>query len=155
LKGKDHESRRPGPDSQENKLLLLDTHEDIKQLFQVLELILVSVQFLFQAAFAKVSGNITPQEWGRLFAGLDSVERDFELMIGPLRLDRTLLFGIYHRLSAIRDAWLQYREHDLIQDAQRTLACEGTSNPESMIEEDRARLDDVMAKVKRLLVAAR
>src|SRR5687768_14641467 len=42
LKEKDHESRRRSPYSQENKLLLIDTHESIKSLLQCMEFIVVS-----------------------------------------------------------------------------------------------------------------
>jgi hypothetical protein len=163
LKARDHESHRRGPYSQENKLLLIDTHESIKALLQSMEFIVVSAHFFFQGCFINVKENVPPEKWKKLSDELDSIERDIEQMVGSLRLDRTLLFEVYHRLSGVRDAWLQYREHDRIQQMQRrTSECvggrdDGTSQPENerMIADDRALLDDVMGKIKRLLVAAR
>ena len=107
---------------------------------------------------------IKPNEWAKLHEGLDDVERDFQQMVGRLRLDQTLLFRIYHRLRAIRDTWLQYREHDHMEHVHKRLMGNvvdlkdnDTLFPEKrkMIEEDKMRLDDVLTKVKHLLVAAR
>ena len=160
----DSEYHRPGPDSKESKLLLVNTHEDIEQLIQVMGHIVAAAHFFFRGAFSHVKRNIPPEEWAKLHGDLDDVERDFQQMMGRLRLDQSLLFKIYHRLKRVRDIWLQFREHDYMESVQRRLAASvaGLNDsdailPESrqMIEEDRARLDDVVTKVKHLLVAAR
>lgn len=163
IKRKESESHRPGPESKENKLLLLDTHEGIKQLLLVLEYIIASAHFFFRAAFSHVAGNIPPEEWAKLYVDLDDVERDFAQMECRRRLDEALLYKIYHRLRAIRATWLGYREHDYLKYEQRQLLeSEADMNRQyalladyrKIIEDDRALLDDVVTKVKRLLVAA-
>ena len=157
---------RPGPDSQENKLLLLDTYESIKELIKMLHLIAFSAHFYFKTAFSQVQGNIPPEEWAKLYDDLCNVEREFEQMVGLLRLNQSLLFEIYHRLTAIREAWLAYRDHDEMQSEIRrepsavtlqSSAENATSmtDSENLMERDKVLLDEVSNRVKRLLVAAR
>jgi hypothetical protein len=96
----DREPRRHGPDSQESKLCLLDTHEIITRLREdadcfagrASELARMNVQAEFEKA----------REWRELSQQLAEVERDCDQMVGPLQLDRALLFGIYHRMMGIK-----------------------------------------------------
>lgn len=142
-------SRRPGPDSQDMKLLLLDTHEAITQLQRDADGHTFWAEFLARTASAQVQGHATPEEWGRLAQDLGEVERDFFLMKGNLRLDRSLLFNIYHRMLAVQEAWLEYQVRDFSRNG------ELTPKGEDVLREERALFADLIVKIKRMLVAAR
>lgn len=145
----DRESRRPGPDSQEMRLLLLDTNEEITRLHSDAEAHAFWAEFLCRTASTHVEGHATPEEWGRLAQDLGDVERDLDQMKGRLRLDRSLLFNIYHRMLAIQSAWLNYQAHDFSRGG------ELSQKGEEVLREERALFADLMLKVKRMLVAAR
>ncbi len=80
---------------------------------------------------------------------LGDVTRDLDLMVGRLRLDRSILFNIYHRMLAVQGAWLEYRARDFSR--------EGVVTPEGedVLRVEQALFADLMLKIKRLLVAAR
>jgi hypothetical protein len=130
-----------------------------------MEHIVVSAQFYFRTAFSHVQGNIPPEEWAKLYDDLSMVERDFEQMVRLLRLNQSLLFEMYHRLTAIRDAWLAYRDHDEMQSEIRqepsvTPPPNGgnaiaMADTETLLQRDKMDLEEVINRVKRLLVAAR
>jgi hypothetical protein len=143
------ESRRPGPDSQDMKLLLLDTHEAITQLQRDADGHTFWAEFLARTASSHVEGHATPEEWGRLAQDLGDVERDLDQMKGRLRLDRSLLFNIYHKMLAVQDAWLEYQRRDF------SLGGEMTPQGEEVLRTERALFADLMLKIKRMLVAAR
>lgn len=145
----DRESRRPGPDSQDMKLLLLDTHEGITQLHSDAEDHTFWAQWLARTAPIHAEGHATPEEWVRLYQDLGDVERDLDQMKGRLRLDRSLLFNIYHRMLAVQGAWLEYRARDF--------SCRGEVTPqgEEVLREEQALFADLILKIKRMLVAAR
>jgi len=145
----DRESRRPGPDSQDMKLVLLDTHEEITRLRNDAEDHAWWAQFLARTASAQVQGHATPEDWGRLAQDLGDVERDLDQMKGRLRLDRSLLFNIYHRMLAVQYAWLEYQARDFSR--------EGVVTPEGedVLRAEQALFADLMLKIKRMLVAAR
>jgi len=145
----DRESRRPGPDSQDMKLLLLDTNEEITRLRSNAEDHAWWAQFLARTASAQVQGHATPEEWVRLYHDLGDILRDLDQMKGRLRLDRSLLFNIYHRMLAMQDAWLEYRARDF------TRGGEVTPEGEEVLRVEQALFADLMLKIKRMLVAAR
>ena len=145
----DREPRRPGPDSQEMKLLLLDTHEENAKLYRIAGNHAWWAEFLFRTASSHVQGHATPEEWAMVYQDLGDIGRDLDQMKGRLRLDRSLLFNIYHRMLAIQDAWLEYRGRDF------TRECELTPQGEDVLREERALFADLMLKVKKMLVAAR
>lgn len=70
-------------------------------------------------------------------------------MIGRLRLDRSILFTIYHRMLAIQDAWLDYRRRDFSRGG------EVTPKGEEVLREERALFADLTRQIKRMVVAAR
>lgn len=145
----DRESRRPGPDGQEMKLLLLDTHEAITQLQRDADAHAFWAEFLCRTARTHAEGHATPEEWDGLAQGLGDVERDLDQMKGRLRLDRSLLFGIYHQMLAIQDAWLKYQARDFSRGG------ELSQKGEEVLREERALFADLILKIKRMLVAAR
>jgi hypothetical protein len=142
----DRELRRPGPDSQEMKLLLLETYEAITQLQRDAGHHVSWARFL---ASAQNQDHVTPEEWDNIYQGLGDVERDLYQMKGRLRLDRSLLFNIYHRMLAIQGAWLDYQARDFSREG------EVTPQGEEVLREEQARFADLMLKIKRMLVAAR
>ena len=141
--------RRHGPDSQESKLLLLDTHEAITQLHREAGHHAWWAQWLSRAAPTHAEGHATPAEWLQIYQELDDVLRELHQMVGSLRLDRTLLFKVYHWFLVIREKWLQYRWRDFSRDG------ELTPQGQAAVHEDEVRLTDVLSKIKRMLVASR
>jgi hypothetical protein len=140
---------RPGPDSQEMKLLLLDVNEDATQLERDAGDHAFWAQWLAHTAPSHAEGNTTPEEWVMIHHDLGGVTRDLDLMVGPLRLDRSILFNVYHRMLAIQDAWLKYLARDFTRNG------ELTPEGEDVLREEQARFADLMLKIKRMLVASR
>lgn len=144
----DRESHRPGPDSQESKLLLLDTHEESIQLQRNAGSYAWLAQWHPRGTHDAVS-HATPEEWFALYQDLGDVERDLDQMVGRLRLDRPLLFNVYHRIFAVQDAWLIYRARDFTREG------ELTPQGEDVLRTEQARFADLIFKIKRMIVAAR
>lgn len=145
----DREPRRPGPDSLENKLCLLETHELIQQLRQDARTIASMA-----AGFAQmnVPGEYDKaKEWIAVFQGLDDVERESDQLVGRLQLDRTHLFRVYHQMGLLWGAWMHYRTCDL------KPAVEGEKEQEIWkdIREEAAMWATVMTNIKKLLAASR
>jgi hypothetical protein len=145
----DCEPRRPGPDSQDMKLLLLDVNEDIIQLERDAGDHAFWAQWLARTAPTHTEGNTTPEQWMLIHHDLGDVTRDLDLMVGPLRLDRSLLFTVYHRMQTIQGAWLECQRRDFSRGG------EVTPQGEEVLREERAFFADLMLKIKRMLVAAR
>ena len=145
----DREPRRRGPDSLENKLCLLETHELFQQLRQD-ALILASLAAGF--ALMNIPGEYEKaKEWIAVFQRLEDVEWEFGKMVARLQLDRTQLFQIYHEMGPLRKTWMQYRTCDL------TAAVEGEKEQEIWkdIREEAAMWATVRTNIKKLLAAAR
>lgn len=145
----DREARRRGPDSNEMRLLLLDTHEEIAKLHGIAGNHAWWAQFLARTAPTHVDGHAKPEEWTGIYQELGDVERDLDQQVGPLRLNRSLLFNIYHRLLVVQSAWLNYQACDF------SCGSELTPKGEEVLREERAIFADLMLNIKRLLVAAR
>jgi hypothetical protein len=143
------ESRRPGPDSQDMKLLLLDVNEDATQLERDAGDHAFWAQWLARTDPNHAEGHANPEEWVMIYHDLGNVTRDLDLMVGPLRLDRSLLFNIYHRMQAIQGAWLECQRRDFSRGG------EVTPEGEEVLREEQARFADLILKIKRMLVAAR
>lgn len=144
-----HLGTRPGPDSYESRMLLLETPELIQQLHR-------DALDLAGMAYLLAKGNVAGEyekakEWLLLSEALDNVERDFDRMVGCLRLDRSLLFPIYHQLRPLRDTWMYYRTRHL------KPALEGEKEPEISgdVREEEAMWATIMTNVKKMLVASR
>ena len=140
----DHETRRPGPDSQESKLLLLETHELIQQ-FEEDARHYAAMSYLL--AERNVRGQYEKaKEWLQMYNDLSDVERDCFQMVGRLRLDRGLMFRIYHQTRPLRDTWVHYQTRHLNPaDKERVEA----------IRKEEAKWDTLMTMIKKLLVASR
>jgi hypothetical protein len=149
-------SHRPGRDSQESLLLLLDVSEVFPQLKQ---------ECLDSAAIARlwatVHSDITrKEEWEELYRILDDCERDYEQMVLRFRLDPVLLFTIYRHMLAVKNRWLGYRIHDLSRSTRPGSAVEGDTGPEELDDEYTRSLrnletmwDNIMTNIKKMLVA--
>jgi hypothetical protein len=145
----DREHRRPGPDSLENKLCLLETHELIQRLRQD-ALILASLA----AGFARM--NIPGEyekakEWLAVWHRLEDVEWESGQMVGRLQLDRTQLFRIYYEMRLLRKICMQCRTSDL------TPPVEGEQEQEIWkdIREEAAMWATVMTNIRKMLAASR
>jgi hypothetical protein len=141
--------RRPGPDSQEMKFELLNFNEDIIRLYSDAEDHTFWADFFSRTARNHVQGCTTPEEWVMILHDLGDILRDVDQMKGRLRLDRSLLFNIYHKMLAIEGAWLNYQARDFSRNG------ELTPEGEEVLREERALFADLMLKVKKMLVAAR
>lgn len=84
-----------------------------------------------------------------LYQDLGDVERDLDQMVGRLRLDRLLLFRIYHQMLGIQGAWLDLLARDF------TRGGEITPEGEEVLRVEQTRFADLILKIKRMLVAAR
>jgi hypothetical protein len=144
-----HEPRRPGPDSQEIKLLLLDTNEEIIQRHSDAGDHAFWAQWIARTDPTHAQGHTTPEEWAMIYQDLGDVVRELDQMVGPLRLDRSILFHIYHQMLAIQGAWLEYQARDFSHGG------EVTPKGEEVLREEQALFADLLLKIKRMLVAAR
>lgn len=144
------ESRRVGPDSQESKLWLLDTHELIQQLQQD-ALDFAAMANLLAGMNAPGNEYEKAKEWLQVSQSLADVERDYDQMVGLLRLDRSLLFRIYHQIGPILSTWMHYRTRYL------KPALEGEKDQEipEDIREEEAMWTTIMTNIKKMLVASR
>lgn len=64
----DQESRRPGPDSQDMKLVLLETQETITRLYSDAEDHTFWADFLSRTARKHVEGHASPEEWVMIYS---------------------------------------------------------------------------------------
>lgn len=145
----DRQSRRTGPDSQESRLLLIETHEQIQQLKD-------DARTIAGMAYLLANGNVAGEyekakEWLQLSQALDDVERECDQMVGHLRLDRSLLFNIYHQMRKILDTWMYYRTRHL----KPTLDGEKEQDMPKDILEEEAMWATIMINIKKMLVASR
>jgi hypothetical protein len=131
------------------KLLLLDVNEDATQLEIDAGDHAFWAQWIACTDATHAQGKTTPEEWVMIHHDLGDVTRDLDLMVGPLRLDQTLLFNIYHRMLAVQDAWLAFLARDFSRGG------EVTKEGEDVLREEQARFADLILKIKRMLVAAR
>jgi hypothetical protein len=128
---------------------LLDTHEQIQQLERDAR--------DFAGMAYLLSGMNVPgeyekaKEWLQLSQALGDVERDCDQMVGRLRLDRSLLFNIYHRMIPIRDTWMHYRTRHL----KPALKGEKEQEIPKDIREEDAMWATIMTNIKKMLVASR
>jgi hypothetical protein len=90
------------------------------------------------------------KEWIQVSQAFSDVERDFDQMVGLLRMDRSLL-RIYHQMGPIRDTWIHYRTRHL------RPALEGEKEQEipEDIREEEAMWATIMTNIKKMLVASR
>ena len=79
----DRESRRPGPDNQDMKLLLLDVNEDATQLERDAGDHAFWAQWIARTDPTHAQGKTTPEEWVMIYQDLGNVTRDLDLMVGP------------------------------------------------------------------------
>lgn len=141
--------KRHGPDSQENKLRLLNTHEAIMQLWRTAGHHAWMAQWLARVDPSHAEGHASSAEWFGVNQDLGDIERDLSQMVGVLRLDRTQLFRIYHRFQVARENWLHYLWRDFSRNGE--LTPEGAA----AVYKDDERLTDVLSNIKCLLVASR
>jgi len=131
------------------KLLLLDTHEAFIQLHRDTGNQAWTAQWLARTAPTHAQGHTSPEEWLSLYHDVGDIERNIDQMVGVLRLNRSVLFAVYHRMLTIQDIWLECRARDFSRDG------ELTQQGEQILQDEQALFASLMLKVKRMLVAAR
>lgn len=89
--------RVPGPDSRENRRLLVDTLEQIQLVVETARNHAVWAWIIARKIASHAKGCTTPEEWFQIYQDLDDIERDMGQMFTALRLDRAGLFRIYHQ----------------------------------------------------------
>jgi len=130
-------------------LLLLDVYEMLPELKQ---------KCLDYAAIARLLASVrtemTPvEEWARLYWIIDECERDYEQMVMQFRLERKILFLIYHKMLAVKTTWLDYLANDFSKHAGSV--CEETNEKEtSALEEETNLWNTIMTNIKKMLVAS-
>ena len=142
--------RRPGPDSKENKRLLVDSLEQVQLVKETARNHAVWAWIIARKIASHAKGCTKPEEWFQIYQDLDDIERDMGQMFAALRLDRAALFRIYHQWRSVMDRWLQYQTQDWSDD-RGELKAEG----QVALQNDETLLNEVLSKIKDLLVAAR
>ena len=144
------EGKRPGPLSQEAKLLLLNVQVEIEQLqratrhFATVANIMAGMNVAGQYAKAK--------DWAEMYWVLDNCLRDLDPMLPLFRLDRGVLFRTYDIIRNLRERWIEQRmcgfyraelEPDGLDESARTV-----------LRAEEAQLTRLVEHLKRLVVAA-
>jgi len=142
--------KRPGPLSQEAKLLALDAWEGLEQLHRTARHFRTVASSM---AAMNVAGEFErAKEWTDIDRILDDSLRDFDPMLPSFRLDRGVLFGIYTSMRHIKERWIDQRvssffrpdlEPDGLDEATRT-----------MLREEEAEFIRLIDQLKRLVAAA-
>ena len=150
-------SRRPGRDSQDSLLLLLDVYEILPKLKnECLDYVAISRQL------ASVRSNITSsEEWVKVYWILDECERDYEQMVFRFRLDPVLLFRIYRTMLAMKERWLCYLAQDWSKAIRLGSGIGEDPAPDEVhdkyvcaLREEELRWDTILTKVKKMLVGS-
>jgi hypothetical protein len=97
--------KRPGPLSQEAKLLTFDTWEGLEELQR-------TARHFRTVASSMAAINVEREferakEWAEIYRVLDDCRRDFDPMLPSFRLDRGVLFGIYVIIRHLNERWIQ------------------------------------------------
>lgn len=146
----DRFGKRPGPLSQEGKLLTLDAWEALEELQR-------SAGQFHTVASLMAAGNIAGQserakEWADIYRVLDNILRDFFPMLPLFRLDRGVLFGMYVSLRPLKERWIKERESSFFNPALEPDGLDESTR--TMLREEEAVFTRLIDHFKRLVVAA-
>jgi hypothetical protein len=142
--------KRPGPLSQEGKLLTLDAWEALEELQQTAR------QFHTVASFM-AAGNVPrgceqAKEWAAIYRALDNILRDFTPLLPLFRLDRGVLFSMYAGLRHLKARWIKERMRSFFNPAVEPDGFDATTRA-ALLEEE-AVFTRLIDQFKRLVVAA-
>ena len=142
--------KRPGPLSQEGKLLALDAWEGLEQLQRVAQRIGTVANIM---ADMNVGGQYErAMEWAKIYWVLDDCLRDFDPMLPSFRLDRGVLFGTYTGMRHLKERWIKERVSSFFRpDLEPDGLDEATR---SMLLDEEAKFVRLIDQLKRLVVAA-
>ena len=135
-------SKRPGRQSQERLLDLLDVHEQLQQFLDETAMRAKLAQLL--SSFPGYTGA-PAGAWTAVYQDLSLCVRDCHQMVLQMRLDHDLLFGLYHQLECVQTRWLRCRTFAVDRYEPDVPSPAG-------LEEDLARWSRLAEKVKRMLV---
>jgi hypothetical protein len=142
--------KRPGPLSQEAKLLLLDAWEGLEQLLRTARHFETMANIM---ASMNVEGQfVRAQVWADIYRVLDDCLRDLDPMLPVFRLDRGVLFRLYNIIRNLKERWRAQRI-----DACRFVETEPDGlDPEmrQTLREEEAEFTRLFDQLKRLVVAA-
>lgn len=145
--------QRPGRDSHESLIALLDVHEMLTALLK---------EGLGHYGYVRlVEGMRTEDEpacleWKQLLQDLYSCVADADTMKLNFRLNHSLLYDMYNRMLTVKERWLDYRRYD-VEGSFRPLDIGSghyfdEPNPTLLAEE--RRLELVLCKIKRMVVSS-
>ena len=142
--------KRPGPLSQEAKLLTLDTWEGLEELQR-------TARHFRTVASSMAAMNVEREferakEWAEIYQVLDDCRRDFDPMLPSFRLDRGVLFGIYDIICHLNARWIQQRVCSFFRPAQEPDGLDEETR--TMLREEEAEFSRLIDQLKRLIVAA-
>jgi len=142
--------KRPGPLSQEGKLLSLDAREGLEQLQGTARHFATVSNIL---ARMNVEGeNERAQEWADIYWVLDDCLRDLDQMLPVFRLDGGVLFRMYNIIRQLKDRWIQHRVRSFFRPA---LEPDGLDEKtRTILREEEAQFTCLIDQLKRLVVAA-
>lgn len=142
--------KRPGPLSQEAKLLSLDAWEGLEQLQR-------TARHFRMVASSMAAMNVAGEcerakEWADIDRVLDDCLRDLDPMLPVFRLDRGVLFGMYNIIRTLKERWRAQRigERRFVETEPDGL------DPEFRLalREEEAEFTRLIDQLKRLVVAA-
>ncbi len=99
--------RRPGPLSNDSRLLLLHTEAALDQLKQIARHYADWAQELTRMNVT--GGYAHAQVWELIYQTLDDYLRDLDPMLALFRLDRGAMFRIYNSMRRLKEHWLAQR----------------------------------------------
>jgi len=132
--------KRPGPLSQEAKLVSLDALEGLEQLVEVAKHFATVSNML-----VRMNANEDDERaktWTEIYQVLNNCHRDLESMLPAFHLDRGVLFGIYQALRRLKECWIKQRVCG---------ADDPTLEPDGLSEEMRTALREEQAQFTRLI----
>ena len=142
--------KRPGPLSQEAKLLSLDAWEGLEQLHR-------TARHFRTVASSMAAMNVEREferakEWAEIYRVLDDCLRDFDPMLPSFRLDRGVLFGIYTSMRHLKERWIEQRVSSFFRPALEPDGLDEATR--TMLREEEAEFTRLIDQLKRLVVAA-
>jgi len=142
--------KRPGPLSQEAKLLALDVWEGLEQLHRTARHFRTVASSM---AAMNVAGEFErAQEWADIDRVLDACLRDLDPMLPVFRLDRGVLFGIYTTIRSLNQRWMVQRVSSFFRPALEPDGLDEATR--TMLREEEAEFTRLIDQLKRLVVAA-
>lgn len=142
--------KRPGPLSQEGKLLALDAWEGLEQLQRAAQRFGTVANIM---AEMNIEGHYEQaKEWAKIYWIMDDCLRDLDPMLPVFRLDRGVLFGMYTIIRTLKERWIEERVSSFFRPALEPDGLDEATR--TMLFEEEAKFVRLIDQLKRLVVAA-